>query len=103
MRLLHHVYPFTEIPAKYAEAHLKGVEPLNWRFTGEELRRLHASLSSSGQQALTIQDCLSAYIVTVLNRCRERPIRIVTNQANVSGGHTPVRVILLSPRTSIEG
>jgi len=85
MPLLHHAYPFAEIGAKFAEAK-KGVEILNWRFTGEELRRLHASVSSSGQQALTIQDCLTAYIVTVLNRCQENPIRIVTNQGNVSGG-----------------
>ena len=102
MPLHHHVYPFAEVGAQFAEAN-KGVELLNWRFTGEELRRLHASISSSGQRALTIQDCLSAYIVTVLNRCREKPIRMVTNQANVSGGHIPVRVILFNPRTSIEG
>ncbi|KIM58734.1 hypothetical protein SCLCIDRAFT_127632 [Scleroderma citrinum Foug A] len=81
MPLHHHVYPFAEVGAQFAEAN-KGVELLNWRFTGEELRRLHASISSSGQRALTIQDCLSAYIVTVLNRCREKPIRMVTNQAN---------------------
>ncbi|KIM58708.1 hypothetical protein SCLCIDRAFT_93483, partial [Scleroderma citrinum Foug A] len=31
---------------------------------------------------LTIQDCLTAYLVTVLNRCQERPIRMVTNAAS---------------------
>ena len=101
MPRLHHVYPFAEIGAKVAEAE-KGVEILNWRFTGEELRRLHASISSSGQQAFTIQDCLTTYIVTVLNRCQEKPIRVVNNVCNVSKGHIPVRMILLNPRTSIE-
>jgi len=71
--LLHHAYPFAEIGTKFMEAK-KGVEILNWRFTGEELRRLHESISLSGQQALTIQDCLTAYIVTVLNHCQEKPI-----------------------------
>ena len=77
--------------AKFVEAK-KGVEILHWRFTGKELGRLHATISSSGQQALTIQDCLTAYIVTILNRCQEKPIRMVTNMGSVSERHVPARV-----------
>ncbi|KIM70505.1 hypothetical protein SCLCIDRAFT_152659 [Scleroderma citrinum Foug A] len=40
------VYPIAELGSKYAEA-IKGVESVQWRFTGEELRRLHAIISSS--------------------------------------------------------
>ncbi|KAL4079456.1 hypothetical protein J3A83DRAFT_4209798 [Scleroderma citrinum] len=71
-------YTFTYVDDTYVEAN-KSAENLQWRFSGEELRRLHTITNSSGQQALTIQDCLTAYLVTVLNRCREEPIRIINN------------------------
>ena len=78
------VYPIAELGSKYAEA-MKGVESVQWRFTGEELRRLHAIISSSEQQTLTIQDCLTAYLVTVLNRAQEKHIPQITNVLSVSG------------------
>ncbi|KAL4079450.1 hypothetical protein J3A83DRAFT_1099355 [Scleroderma citrinum] len=83
IRQLHNAYPFAQVGAKYAEAN-KGSEHLQWRFTGEELRRLQAITNSSERQTLTFQDCLTAYLVTVLNHCREKPIRIVTNVVSVS-------------------
>ena len=77
------IYPIAELGPKYAEAS-KGIANVQWRFTGEELRRLHGTISSGGQQALTIQDCLTAYFVTVLNRAQKKPIARVTNVASVS-------------------
>jgi len=74
----------TELGPKYAEV-TKGVENVQSRFTGEELRRLHAITNSSEQQTLTIQDCLTAYLVTVLNRAREIPIPQITNVVSGSG------------------
>ena len=96
IRQLQDPYPFAELGAVYAEAG-KGIENFQWRCSGEELRRLHAKICSSGPPTLTIQDCLTAYLVTVLNRCQERPIRMVTNAASVSGGHNPVWMVLLIP------
>jgi len=84
IRHLHDVYPIAELGPKYAEAS-NGIANVQWRFTGEELRRLQATISSSGQQALTIQDCLTAYLVTVLNRAQKKPITQITNIGSVSG------------------
>jgi len=100
IRQLHDAYPFAELGAIYAEAS-RGIENLQWRCSSEELRRLHAKISSSGPPTLTIQDCLTAYLVTVLNRCQEKPIRMVTNVGSVSGGRSPIDGVA-QPHTSIE-
>ena len=92
---MHDVYPIAELGPKFAEAS-KGVENVQWRFTGEELRRLHAIISSNLQQTLTIQDCLTAYLVIVLNRARKKPVAQITHVASVSEGHSTVRVVSLT-------
>ena len=84
-RHMHDAYPIAELGPKYAEFS-KGVENVQWRFTGEELRRLHAIISSNVKQTLTIQDCLTAYFATVLNRARKEPIARITYISNVSEG-----------------
>ena len=94
-RQMHNVYPIAELGPKYAESS-KGVENVQWRFTGEELRRLHATISSNVQQTLTIQDCLTAYLVTVLNRARKNPTAQITYVSNVSEGHNTARVVSLT-------
>ena len=91
-RQLHDVYPMAELGPKFAEAS-KGVENVQWRFTGEELRTLHAIISSNLQLTLTIQDCLTAYFATVLNRARKGPITQIAYISNVSEEHSTVRVV----------
>ncbi|KAL4069073.1 hypothetical protein J3A83DRAFT_4401226 [Scleroderma citrinum] len=102
MRLLHDAYPFAEISAKFTEAS-KGVENLQWRFTGEELHRLHAITNPIRQQKFTIQDCLTAYIVTALNRCQEKPIRTVSNVGSIVTEQVPLDMVGIATaiRTSI--
>ena len=94
-RQLHNVYPIAELGPKFAEAS-KGVENVQWRFTGEDLRRLHAIISSNVKQTLTIQDCLTAYFATVLNRARKEPIARITYISNVSEGNSTVGVVSLT-------
>ncbi|KIK96743.1 hypothetical protein PAXRUDRAFT_137800 [Paxillus rubicundulus Ve08.2h10] len=72
-----HTYPFSELGAIYAEAS-KGVEHLRWRLDSDELRELRSALSSVGN-SLSVHDCLTAYIVAVLNYNRSEPVHHVTN------------------------
>ncbi|KIO04307.1 hypothetical protein M404DRAFT_9320 [Pisolithus tinctorius Marx 270] len=88
IRHLHDPYPSAELGAAFFEANA-GVQNLQWRFSGEELRRLRVMVSESGYQALSTQDCLTAYIVTVFNLVQEKPIRIVTNVCNYRGVSAP--------------
>ncbi|KAF9228603.1 hypothetical protein BS17DRAFT_691191 [Gyrodon lividus] len=78
-----HCYPFNELGAIYAEAS-KGVEHLKWRLHSDELRDLRVALSSDGQKghSLSVHDCLTAYIVAVLNRNRSEPVQQVTNASS---------------------
>ncbi|KAI6139042.1 transferase family-domain-containing protein, partial [Pisolithus tinctorius] len=88
IRHLHDPYPSAELGAAFFEANA-GVQNLQWRFSGEELRRLRVMVNESGYQALSTQDCLTAYIVTVFNLVQEKPIRIVTNVCNYRGVSAP--------------
>lgn len=74
-------YPFDELEAKYAEA-CEDLGNLRWRFHEHHLHTLHSMLSADGEGYLSWHDCLTAYIVTLLNRSMPRPIRMVTNVAN---------------------
>ena len=94
-RQLHNVCPIAELDPKYVGPG-KGVENVQWRFTGEELRRLHATISPNVQQTLTIQDCLTAYFVTVLNRARKKPMAQVTYASSVSQGYSTAKVVSLT-------
>lgn len=75
-------YPFNELEAKYAEA-CEDLGNLRWRFNERHLHALHSMLSANEEGYLSWHDCLTAYIVTLLNRSMPRPIRMVTNVANV--------------------
>jgi hypothetical protein len=75
-------YPFDELEAKYAEA-CEDLANLRWRFHEHHLHALHSMLSVNEENYVSWHDCLTAYIVTLLNRSMPRPIRMVTNVANV--------------------
>lgn len=74
-------YPFGELETKYAEA-CEDLGNLRWRFHEHHLHALHSMLSADEEGYLSWHDCLTAYIVTLLNRSMPRPIRMVTNVAN---------------------
>ncbi|KAG2124575.1 hypothetical protein BD769DRAFT_1467840 [Suillus cothurnatus] len=74
-------YPFDELEAKYAEA-CEDLANLRWRFHEHHLHALHSMLSVNEENYVSWHDCLTAYIVTLLNRSMPRPIRMVTNVAN---------------------
>ncbi|KAG2157584.1 uncharacterized protein EDB93DRAFT_1246664 [Suillus bovinus] len=73
-------YPFDELQVKYAEA-CEDLENLRWRFHEHHLHALHSMLSVN-EVYLSRHDCLTAYMVTLLNRSMPKPIRMVTNVAN---------------------
>ncbi|KIJ69609.1 hypothetical protein HYDPIDRAFT_79916 [Hydnomerulius pinastri MD-312] len=83
-------YSFTELGAVYAEAG-KGVEHLKWRLDGGELGELRSALSSSDRkgQLLSVHDCLTAYIVAVLNCNRDVAIRRVANASSYRNVEAP--------------
>ncbi|KAG0705325.1 hypothetical protein DFH29DRAFT_1077723 [Suillus ampliporus] len=74
-------YPFNELEAKYAEA-CEDLRNLRWRFHEHHLHALHSMLSANEEGYLSLHDCLTAYMVALLNRSMARPIRMVTNAAN---------------------
>ncbi|KAH7889859.1 hypothetical protein F5I97DRAFT_603544 [Phlebopus sp. FC_14] len=80
-------YPFTELEKLYAEAS-EGVEHLSWRLNGDEIEQLRSSLSSDGA-LLSIHDCLTAYLVVVLNCNKDVPIRTATNASSYRNVHAP--------------
>lgn len=81
IRHLHHSCSPAELGAAFSEANAE-VQNFQWRLSSEELRRLRTMVSGSVYQALSTQDCLTAYVVTVLNLVQEKPIGIVTNVCN---------------------
>ncbi|KZT65178.1 hypothetical protein DAEQUDRAFT_653195, partial [Daedalea quercina L-15889] len=44
----------------------------------------------TGERGVSKQDCLTAYVVTVLNRCGEGPIDVVTNAASYRHTAAPI-------------
>lgn len=74
-----------ELGSRYAELN-ESTASINWRIEKHQLQMLHTKLVKGLDPAfkLSEQDCLTAYIVSVLNRCVEVPIRTVTNAASAS-------------------
>lgn len=81
---LHDSRPFNELGEIFAKLY-KDVEHLKWRFDTDELTALRSMLSSRQEgKCLSTQDCLSAYLVTVLNHNTSTPIQNVRNASSVS-------------------
>lgn len=78
-------YPVCMLSALYGEMN-KNVVPIRCRVADEKLQQLREMVMLDVQETnitLSIQDCLTAYVVTVLHRCAGTPIRVVTNAASV--------------------
>lgn len=88
IRHLQHSCSPTELGAAFLEANA-GVRNFQWRLSSEELLRLRTIVSGSVHQSLSTQDCLTAYVVAVLNLVQEKPIGIVTNVCNYRCVNTP--------------
>lgn len=88
IRHLQHPCSPTELGAAFLEANAE-VQNFQWRLSSEELLRLRTIVSGSVHQPLSTQDCLTAYVVTILNLVQERPIGIVTNVCNYRRVNAP--------------
>ncbi|KAI6043330.1 hypothetical protein EDC04DRAFT_2890968 [Pisolithus marmoratus] len=88
IRHLDDSYPPAELGPAFLEANA-GVQNLQWRFSSEELHKLRTMVCGSARQALSTQDCLTAYLVTVFNLVQEKPIRIATNVCNYRSVNAP--------------
>ena len=84
---LHDTCFFSELGEICAKAR-KNVEHLRWRFESPDLSALRSAISShgSGQDEISLskQDCLTAYLVAILNHNRCMPVQKVTNMSSVS-------------------
>ncbi|OAX38369.1 hypothetical protein K503DRAFT_691726 [Rhizopogon vinicolor AM-OR11-026] len=62
----------------------KPLDIVTWRFDKEELAVLKVMFNKDRETGprLTIQDCLTAHILTLLNRCLDKPIKRVTSVAS---------------------
>ena len=71
---------------KIAAESCRTVEQLKWRFDNHDLTELRSVLSSHAQNGISLskQDCLTAYLVALLNHNRSIPVQKVTNVSSVS-------------------
>ncbi|KAH9951482.1 hypothetical protein B0H21DRAFT_285088 [Amylocystis lapponica] len=81
-----HTYPLSQIGAQYAKMH-HNLGRIDIRVNKDKLRRLRSrvldkSPADDPADRVSTQDCLTAYIATVLDRCLDTPIRTVTNAAS---------------------
>ncbi|OJA09669.1 hypothetical protein AZE42_03670 [Rhizopogon vesiculosus] len=62
----------------------KPLDVVTWRFDKEELAMLKVMFNKDRGTAprLTIQDCLTAHILVLLNRCLDKPIKRVSSVAS---------------------
>ncbi|KAI6035944.1 hypothetical protein BKA83DRAFT_4485033 [Pisolithus microcarpus] len=88
IRHLQHSCSPTELGAAFLEANA-GVQNFQWRLSSEELLRLRTIVGGSVHKSLSTQDCLTAYVVAILNLVQERPIGIVTNVCNYRRVNAP--------------
>jgi len=56
---------------------------IEWIIPRDKADALQTRIRESTEEAVSLQDCLSAYIVTLLNRCGKTPINKITNAASV--------------------
>ena len=77
-------YHQSELAAQYASTN-RAVARVNVRIAGSLLDRLALKVRErTGNAKISRQDCLTAYVVTVLNQCGPlEPIKVVTNAASV--------------------
>lgn len=85
-------HPPTELGKLYASMN-QDVVTLQWKFSGQHLRWIRESTSNTAHSErngsrirLSMQDCLSAYMIDIVNRFTSIPIVRVTNAASV-GDH----------------
>ena len=85
MPRLHEDCFFSEFGEIFAES-CKNLEHLRWRFESHDLSELRSALSSHGQGEICLskQDCLTAYLVAILNHNKNVPVQQVTNASSVS-------------------
>lgn len=81
--------PISELGEQYKRlGHSTSTVRVDWRFTKHALETLRTKVQSTlgePQYTLSIQDCLTAYIVSIINRCTTSvPVQRVTNVASVS-------------------
>lgn len=74
-------YEYSELGAMYAQAN-KDVVRNDCRIERDKIEALCTKMRQ-GSPDISTQDCLTAYIVTVLNRCIQPPILNITNAASV--------------------
>ena len=85
MPRLHEDCFFSEFGEMFADS-CNNSEYLRWRFENHDLSELRSALSPHGQDetSLSKQDCLTAYLVAILNHNRNMPVQMVTNTSSVS-------------------
>lgn len=74
-------YYHSELGTKYAELN-RSISRVDWRIPRSQIEKLRAKIQDPLLK-LSIQDCLTAYVVTVINRCATTPIDKVRNAASV--------------------
>lgn len=74
-------YNLSELSAMYTQANTS-IGRVEGRIKGYQVEALRATMRDI-MPYLSTQDCITAYITTVLNRCLDVPISVVTNAASV--------------------
>lgn len=81
-------YPLKDVGALYGKMN-EHTARIDVHFSEEQLLRLKASVMEdprvqNSNVTVSIQDCLTAYVVVVLNKFSDVPIKTITNAASVS-------------------
>lgn len=77
--------PQSELGVAYAQNN-SATERVDFHIEGRKLRQVREKVTRNLDATYSrpsIQDCLTAYLVTVLNRCLDTPISEITNAASV--------------------
>ena len=83
MPQFHNTPPLTELGEVHAESY-NNDEHLKWRFDSHDLAELRLTLSGQKGTYLSKQDCLTAYLVAILNYNRSIPVQNVVSVSSVS-------------------
>lgn len=77
----------SELGSKYAHLNQDALR-VDWRVWRSQAEALRAEVQKAVPSLLvSIQDCLTAYIVTLINRCSDTAILVLTNAASVGRCH----------------
>ncbi|KAJ7582504.1 hypothetical protein C8J56DRAFT_1055565 [Mycena floridula] len=71
----------SEIGKRYAELQ-SSIVHLRWRMPRCYFQNIQSKLQTSSNLKLSLQDCITAYFVTLVNRCHANTISKVTNAAS---------------------